>query len=714
MSVTPSSIQLAQPGEEDAVPDAELPARIASGPGFWTDWLAELDRQGLLEELLASGVIARALAEAPAGHRYDRTLTAKMTIVCVLVACLFPGAGYDSVLATAFGLPGLNLKPGTGTPTGAAFSQARKLLGEQVMKRLFELDAAVADADLGIGLLWKELEVTAVDGTTMELAGNDVLAGEFGTPADGAKPLLRITAHVRTATFRWIGAAAGGYHDGENALADQLEASFGPGILNLADRGFFSMDRFLRFSARGAHLAWRVKNSAKSVPLRVIRTLPDGSELVMLHESDGMRTRRRRETGDPHAERLPDTTARLVTFTILTETRSGRRKTTQVRVLTTLLDHEQYPAREIAVLYSERWQIEIAFLHLKKTVRGARRALRGQSPDLARQEAWALLLIHNITATATARAAATAGIDPALIPFTAVFGLVRAHIAADTPCRHCGHRPTSANDPLASLSAAILALPRHRPGRQRTSGRTAAERRTRHTEDVTYTIEITKSNLPEMGHSSGNLRAVAPRVITESKKCCTAESSLVLTSDLDITYPAANNNEATDTLKWRVLTFCSDARSNIESDIVNKLADATGRQLQLVGLTYALLHGMATMTIVAYSRGECTERLEDLAAKLNQDPARKFQLLINEKLNRSELVPFTEYPLLRVHFRWHDRPGAILNVLDSLSKTLADEFPSINELEWSVSYARARAPADGAAVARLTLRIHTTPDVLES
>ena len=311
-------------------------------------------------------MIARALAEAPAGHRYDRTLTAKMTVVCVLVACLFPGAGYDSVLATAFGLPGLNLKPGTEVPTGPALSQARKLLGEQVMKRLFELDAAVADADLGIGLLWKELEVTAIDGTTMELAGNDVLAGESGTPADGAKPLLRITAHVRTATFRWIGAAAGGYHDGENALADQLEQSFGRGMLNLADRGFFSMDRFLRFSARGAHLAWRVKNGAKSVPLRVIRTLPDGSELVMLHESDGMRTRRRRETGDPHAERLPDTTARLVTFTILTETRSGRRKTTQVRVLTTLLDHEQYPAREIAVLYSERWQIEMVFTQLAK------------------------------------------------------------------------------------------------------------------------------------------------------------------------------------------------------------------------------------------------------------------------------------------------------------------------------------------------------------
>ena len=257
------------------------------------------------------------------------------------------------------------------------------------------------------------------------------------------------------------------------------------------------MHRWIRFSGTGAHLAWRVKDGAKSVPLKTITTLPDGSELVMLHESDGMRTRRRRETGNPEAERLPDTIARLVTFTILTETRSGRRKTTRVRVLTTLLDHEAYPARDIAALYAERWQIEIAFLHLKKTVRGPRRPLRGQSPDLARQEAWALLLIHNITATAAARAAGPAGLDPGLIPFTAVLGLVRSHVAADTCCRHCGHRPASADAPLASLNAAILALPRHRPGRQRTSGRTTAERRTRHTEEVTYTIDITKSNLPK-------------------------------------------------------------------------------------------------------------------------------------------------------------------------------------------------------------------------
>jgi hypothetical protein len=494
MVITPASIPPAPLQDDEAT---EMAARIASGPGFWTDWLAELDRQGLLEELLAGDVIARALAEAPTGHKYDRVLNAKMTVICVLVACLFPGAGYDAVLATAFGLPGLRLRPGAGTPTGPALSQARKLLGEQAMKKIFELDAAVTDADLGIGLLWKGLEVTAIDGTTMELARNDVMEGEFGTPADRARPVLRVVAHVRTATFRWAGAAIGGYHDGENALADELEDSFGPGILNLADRGFFSMRRWIRFSGAGAHLAWRIKNGAKSVPAKTIRILPDGSELVMLHESDDMRTRRRHDSGDRNAPRLPDTMARLVTFIITATTRSGRVKTTRMRVLTTLLDHDKYPAREIAALYAERWQIEIAFLHLKKTVRGPRRPLRGQSPELARQEAWALLLVHNIVATAAARAAGSAGIDPRLIPFTAVLGLIRSHVAAEAPCRHCGHRTATADAPLASLNATILALPRHRAGRQRTSGRTAAERRTRHTEEVTYTIDITKSNLPK-------------------------------------------------------------------------------------------------------------------------------------------------------------------------------------------------------------------------
>jgi hypothetical protein len=50
-----------------------------------------------------------------------------------------------------------------------------------------------------------------------------------------------MAAHVRTASRRWIAAAVGGYRDGENTLADELEGSFTAGMINLADRRFFSI-----------------------------------------------------------------------------------------------------------------------------------------------------------------------------------------------------------------------------------------------------------------------------------------------------------------------------------------------------------------------------------------------------------------------------------------------------------------------------------------
>jgi hypothetical protein len=107
-------------------------------------------------------------------------------------------------------MPGLDLKPGTPVPVGLALSKAMALLSEQVARRAFELDAAHADVDLGIGATWHDLETTAFDGTTAELFSNDVLAGEFGVPAGGTKPKARIVAHVRTGSRCWIGAAAVG------------------------------------------------------------------------------------------------------------------------------------------------------------------------------------------------------------------------------------------------------------------------------------------------------------------------------------------------------------------------------------------------------------------------------------------------------------------------------------------------------------------------
>jgi IS4 transposase len=81
---------------------------------------------------------------------------------------------------------------------------------------------------------------------------------------------------------------------------------------------------------------------------------------------------------------------------VTTRDRSGRPiKTSRYRVLTTLLDHHRYPAAQIAALYAERWQIELVYGRLKTTLREPGIRLRGQTPELAYQELWALLAIYN-------------------------------------------------------------------------------------------------------------------------------------------------------------------------------------------------------------------------------------------------------------------------------------------------------------------------------
>jgi hypothetical protein len=64
------------------------------------------------------------------------------------------------------------------------------------------------------------------------------------------------------------------------------------------------------------------------------------------------------------------------------------------RLLTSVLDGEPAPAKELAALYHERWGIETALGELKTQLRGGRIVLRSKRPDLVRQEFYGLLMAH--------------------------------------------------------------------------------------------------------------------------------------------------------------------------------------------------------------------------------------------------------------------------------------------------------------------------------
>jgi hypothetical protein len=56
---SPLAMPAAEAEAEESRLQAGLASRILSGPGLWLDWLEEIDRRGLVERLLAEGIIRR-------------------------------------------------------------------------------------------------------------------------------------------------------------------------------------------------------------------------------------------------------------------------------------------------------------------------------------------------------------------------------------------------------------------------------------------------------------------------------------------------------------------------------------------------------------------------------------------------------------------------------------------------------------------------------
>jgi hypothetical protein len=452
-------------------------------------------RGGVFESLVGREVIAAALAAEGHLDRRRRVLTGEVTVLAVLGLCLFSGEGYDSVLAKVLPVVSGALGPGGSVPTASALSQARARLVGEPLKAMFTATAGAGDGGAVAGSMAFGLELTAFDGTVMDLAATAAIAELFAIPSGGRYPQARLVTLVSCGTRRVRAAAVGSSAVSEQALVDSLAGVLTPGTLNLADRNFFSMARWITFGASGAHLAWRVKNGVKSLPAKVIEVLPDGSSLVRLRESASMLSRRRRLAEDATLPRLPDTIARLIAFDLIVTDRRGRTRNSRFRILTTLLDHRAYPARQVAAVYAERWQVEVSYYRIKVTLRGPGVILRGQTPHLARQEIWGLLIVYNALCDLASSTAVSLDIDPDKISFVAVLRLTRTHLDSNGNCQHCGKTPNIGT--TEALTAAIATHPRNRTGRQRTSPRTTTERRTERTRDVTYTINITPSNLPK-------------------------------------------------------------------------------------------------------------------------------------------------------------------------------------------------------------------------
>jgi IS4 transposase len=155
---------------------------------------------------------------------------------------------------------------------------------------------------------------------------------------------------------------------------------------------------------------WRTRQNAR---LDVDQRLPDGSYLSRLYASTSDRRNQRNaivvRAIDYYLQDVPG--AEPV-----------------YRLITTILDPERAPAKELAALYHERWEIETALDELKTHLRGAQIVLRSKTPELVEQEFYGLLMAHFAIRGLLHEAALQAGEDPDRLSFVHAVRVVQRRL----------------------------------------------------------------------------------------------------------------------------------------------------------------------------------------------------------------------------------------------------------------------------------------------
>lgn len=365
---------------------------------------------GVLTRVFSPELVDGVVAEAGRVEQRHRLLPARVVVYYVLAMALFADASYEEVMRAL--VEGLAWQSGWRqaweVPAKGSIFKARSRLGREPLRLLFEAVARPLASEATRGAFYREWRLMSLDGTCLDVADTAANEREFGRPGTGraqgvgAFPQLRLVALSETGTHAICAAAMGPLSSSENALADELLGGLTPGMLCLADRGFYSFQRWQNAREAGAQLLWRVKGN---MVLPRERELADGSYLTRIYASP--LDRRAHRDGQE---------VRVLEYRI--DDGIDRDSEQRYRLLCSIHDPEEAPAGELGALYHERWELENTLDELKVHQRGPRVVLRSKAPDGVYQEAYGYLCTHYAIRRLMHDAALHGDLDPDRLSFT--------------------------------------------------------------------------------------------------------------------------------------------------------------------------------------------------------------------------------------------------------------------------------------------------------
>jgi hypothetical protein len=388
--------------------------------------IASLPAGSRITDYISLGVIAKFFPKEKVHAVLERTgrasvrerdLPAHVVVYYVIALALYMRSSYREVLRCL--LEGVQwlLDPSVSLKVAgkSGISQARTRLGAEPVQALYEATVApIAEAGTK-GAWYRQWRLVSLDGSTLDVADTQENETAFGRPGasrgSAAFPKIRFVSLLENGTHVLWAARMDKYATDELTLAEAVLPALQKGMLCLADRLFSNPKLWQKATATGADLLWRARQNAH---LEIDQRLPDGSYLSRIYPSTSDRRNERKaivvRVIDYRLDKVPDAEPIY-------------------RLITTILDHKLAPAKELAALYHERWEIESALDELKTHLRGAQIVLRSKRPELVKQEFYGLLMAHFAIRGLMHEAALKADEDPDRLSFLHAVRVVQRRMA---------------------------------------------------------------------------------------------------------------------------------------------------------------------------------------------------------------------------------------------------------------------------------------------
>jgi hypothetical protein len=290
--------------------------------------------------------------------------------------------------------------------TDGALAQRRALLPQDIFQGLMSAALkAKADPAQHPDAFYQGLRLCGIDGSTFSVTNTPQVKKQMRKARSrrgrAAFPKVGVAVLVELGLHNPLAAALGSDGESEMALAKRLVPAQPARSLLISDRYYGIAALLVDLPAEEQrHFLVRVKANLKR---RLLQVYPDGSALVEI--CSGNQTRQVREI-----------LARVQ--------RGGGGAFTTVRLWTSLLDWERYPAQELVALYGRRWEQEIFYKELKVDMRSTP-YLQSHTPLTALQEIAALILAYAVLVDYRITAAKVGEVGVLRISFLKTFEMIQ-------------------------------------------------------------------------------------------------------------------------------------------------------------------------------------------------------------------------------------------------------------------------------------------------